>query len=90
MISGSRNRRDWRVILWLSLASALISAYFGYAVGEGNVPGWRSALSGVFNSLVIATPILLFEVKGQSSGSCGGCGDCRCFGTSCFGSPSTP
>ena len=68
MISGSRNRRDWRVILWLSLASALISAYFGYAVGEGNVPGWRSALSGVFNSLVIATPILLFEVKGQRLG----------------------
>lgn len=68
MISRSRDRREWRVILWLSLGSALISAYFGYAVGEGNVPGWRSALSGIINSLVIATPVVLFEVKGQRLG----------------------
>lgn len=68
MISSGRDRRDWRIILWLSLGSALISAYFGYAVGEADVSVWRSALSGVFNSLVIATPILLFEVKGQRLG----------------------
>jgi adenylate cyclase len=68
MISRGRNRRDWRVILWLSLGSLLTSAYFGYAIGEEDVPGWRSALSGMANSLVIATPILLFEVKGQQLG----------------------
>lgn len=68
MISRGRDRREWRVILWLSLGSALVSAYFGYAVGEEDVPGWRSAFSGIVNSLVIATPILLFEVKGQRLG----------------------
>ena len=68
MISRGRDRRDWRVFLWLSLGSALISAYFGYAVGELDVSRWRSALSGTANSLVIATPILLFEIKGQRLG----------------------
>lgn len=68
MISRGRDRRDWRVFLWLSLGSALISAYFGYAVGESDVSRWRSALSGTANSLVIATPILLFEIKGQRLG----------------------
>jgi len=65
MISRGRDKRNWRVFLWLSLGSALISAYFGYAVNEGDVPRWRSALSGIANSLVIATPILLFEIWGQ-------------------------
>lgn len=66
MISASRNRRDWRIILWLSLGSAVISAYFGYATGDG--PAWRGVLAGVGHSIIIATPILLFEVKGQRLG----------------------
>ena len=61
MRSG-RSRREWRIILWLSVASAAISAYFGYSIGD---PTPHSAIMGVVNSLVIATPILLFEVKGQ-------------------------
>jgi adenylate cyclase len=61
MRSG-RSRREWRIILWLSVAFAAISAYFGYSVGD---PTPHSAIMGVVNSLVIATPILLFEVKGQ-------------------------
>jgi len=60
-----RDRRNWRIFLWLSLGSALISAYFGYAINEGAVPSWRSALSGVASSLMIATPILFFEIWGQ-------------------------
>ncbi len=27
-----RDRREWRIILWISLSSVLISAYFGYAI----------------------------------------------------------
>lgn len=65
MISSGRRRRNWRIILWLSLGSAVISAYFSYAISEGDVPGWRKALIGVVHSIIIATPILLFEVKGQ-------------------------
>ena len=61
MISASRNRRDWRIILWLSLGSAVISAYFGYTMSEGR----HGLLTGAAHSLIIATPIILFEVKGQ-------------------------
>lgn len=63
MISTSRNRREWRIILWISLGSAIISGYFTYTLGVG--PPWHSVLAGVVNSILIATPILLFEVKGQ-------------------------
>ena len=63
MISTSRNRREWRIILWISLGSAIISAYFSYTLGIG--PPWHSVMAGVVNSILIATPILLFEVKGQ-------------------------
>lgn len=59
---SSRGRREWRIILWLSVASAAISAYFGYANGDATA---HAALLGVINSVVIATPLLLFEVKGQ-------------------------
>jgi adenylate cyclase len=59
---SSRARREWRIILWLSLGCAVISACFGYAVGD-ETP--RAAMNGIINSLVIATPILLFEVKWQ-------------------------
>ena len=65
MTSTRRSRRDWRVILWLSLGSAVVSAYFSYAVSESGEPAWRKALTGVAHSIIIATPILLFEVKGQ-------------------------
>ena len=64
MISASRNRRDWRVILWLSFGSAVISAYFGYSVSGGR----HGLLTGAVHSLIIATPIILFEVKGQRLG----------------------
>ena len=64
MISASRNRRDWRIILWLSLGSAVISAYFGYTVSESP----HGLLTGVGHSLIISTPIILFEVKGQRLG----------------------
>jgi adenylate cyclase len=63
MISTNRNRREWRIILWISLGSATISAYFSYTLNVG--PPWHSVMSGVVNSILIATPILLFEVKGQ-------------------------
>jgi adenylate cyclase len=59
-----RSRREWRIFLWLSLGSAVISAYFGYLIGT---PTLHSALMGVVNSMAIATPILLFEIKGQQT-----------------------
>jgi adenylate cyclase len=58
-----RQRRDWRIIFWVTIASAAISAWFGYViVPEGGNP-LVSATIGILTSLVIATPIIIFEVK---------------------------
>ena len=63
MTMSSRDRRGWRILLWLSLGSALISAYFGYRVA-GDTP-LRGIATGIASSIAIATPIMLFEIKGQ-------------------------
>jgi adenylate cyclase len=56
-------RREWRLVLWLSLGAAVISSYFSYVVGAGSP--LRSTMVGVVNSLIIATPILVLEVKSR-------------------------
>ena len=63
MTLTSRQRRNWRIIIGLSLGSAVLSAVFGYIVGP-DTP-LHSMIVGVANSLAIATPILLFEVIWQ-------------------------
>ncbi|MFZ5779782.1 MAG: adenylate/guanylate cyclase domain-containing protein [Pseudomonadota bacterium] len=65
MTLSGRARREWRIVLWLSLGSAVLSGYFGYAVGGEESGPWHAVVSGVLHSLVIATPIILFEAKGQ-------------------------
>ncbi|MBM3648866.1 MAG: adenylate/guanylate cyclase domain-containing protein [Alphaproteobacteria bacterium] len=62
---SNRDRRGWRLVVWLSLGSIVISAAFGYHTGESTP--WRSAQTGIVSSILIATPILLFEIKGQNS-----------------------
>jgi adenylate cyclase len=64
---GSRQRREWRIILWVCLGSALISAYFGYAVAPPSESKLLSACLGVVISFMIATPIALVQLKGQRS-----------------------
>ena len=63
MTMSRRNRREWRIILWISLASAVISAYFGQAVAPADDPPWRGVVQGILTSLLIATPIAFFEVR---------------------------
>ncbi len=63
MTMSGRNRREWRIILWICLTSALISAYFGYAVAPADAPPLMGAVQGVLTSLLIATPIAFFEVR---------------------------
>ena len=67
MSPPSRIRREWRLVLWLSLGSAVISAYFSYAVGAGTI--LHSIMVGVVNSVIIATPILLLEVNSRRVGA---------------------
>jgi adenylate cyclase len=66
---SKRDRRSWQIVLWLSLGSALISAYFGYRVAEtDNLPEttpFTGIVNGIVASLAIATPIILFELLGQ-------------------------
>ncbi|HEY6716735.1 MAG TPA: adenylate/guanylate cyclase domain-containing protein, partial [Reyranella sp.] len=59
-----RSRREWRIIFWIILTSVPISAYFGYAVAPADVPPLEAAVNGALTSLLIATPIALFEFKG--------------------------
>jgi adenylate cyclase len=65
---SQRDRRDWRIILWVSLASAVVSAYFGYTIAPVGTAPWISALLGVANSVVIATPLVFLEVRSERIG----------------------
>jgi adenylate cyclase len=69
MSLSRRSRREWRTFFWVSLASALISAWFGYRVAPDRNPQLKSALQGVLTSLIVATPILLFQIKGERAGN---------------------
>ena len=60
-----RSHREWRIFFWVSLAAAAISAWFGYAVRTPNSSGVHAALTGVATSLIIATPLVLFVLKGD-------------------------
>jgi adenylate cyclase len=63
MMQSQRDRRAWRLFFRLSLGCALISALFGYSQGP-DTP-LHSTFIGIVGSLVIATPIMLVEIKGQ-------------------------
>lgn len=62
-MQSQRNRRSWRLFFGLSLGAMLISAWFGYSQ-TAEAP-WHGVLVGIVASLVIATPIMLVELKGQ-------------------------
>jgi adenylate cyclase len=63
-----RDRRDWRIIGWAILASAVVSAWFGYRVAPEGQSFLRSTTHGVITCLVIATPIVFMLVRGQRHG----------------------
>lgn len=65
MTLSRRARREWRFFLWFSVASAAISAYFGYAVSAEDEPAIRGASHGVLASVLIATPIVFAEIRGR-------------------------
>ena len=64
-----RKQREWRIILWVSLTSGVVSAYFGYAVGQEDEPPLRGIVQGILTSVLIATPIVVFEVRRARFGS---------------------
>jgi adenylate cyclase len=68
MTLSRRDRRDWRIILWVIVASAVVSAGFGYGVAPEGQSFLRSATHGVVTCLVVATPIIFMQVRGQRRG----------------------
>ena len=72
MSASHRSRRQWRIFLWFSICAAVVSALFGYAVRpDPKSPPLTPFFIGALTSLIIATPLLLFELKGQRLPSCG-------------------
>lgn len=63
MNRSRRVRREWRFFFWVSLASAAVSAYFGYAVASPDDPPLRGVSHGVLASMLIATPIFFVEIR---------------------------
>ena len=62
-MQSQRNRRSWRLFFGLILGAVIISGWFGYNQ-RADMP-WRGVLVGIVAALVIGTPIILVEVKGQ-------------------------
>jgi adenylate cyclase len=66
MTTSHRARWEWRIFLRVSLISAAISAFFSYAIRhDEDLSIWVAFSIGAFTSLLIATPLLLYELKGQ-------------------------
>ena len=65
MKMSRRDRREWRIILWVSLVCAVVSAWFGVRVAPPEEWWLRSATHGAITSLVIATPILTLQFRGE-------------------------
>jgi adenylate cyclase len=63
MSLSRRSRREWRIVLWFMLASSVISAYFGFAVRLAGDTPLTGITQGLLASLLIATPIVIVEVR---------------------------
>jgi adenylate cyclase len=60
-----RERREWRIILWVGFVIAIVSAWFGTRVGPQGESVLRSAVHGAVTSMVVATPILVLQLRGD-------------------------
>jgi adenylate cyclase len=60
-----RSRRDWRIFLWVNLAAAVVSSYFGYSIRPPGSSPMVAVFVSVVTSLIIATPIMLLELRGE-------------------------
>jgi adenylate cyclase len=62
-VSG-RSRREWAITWRVLLASAILSACFAYFNRDSRDSPWHAMSEGIATSLVIATPLMLLELRG--------------------------
>ena len=58
-----RSHREWKIFFWVSLASIVVSCWFGLWISPPGTSRLGNAILSVASSLLIATPILLFELN---------------------------
>ena len=56
MTLSRRDRQEWRIVFWVLLTSAVVSAYFGYEVAPERLSPRQLAFLGGITSFLIATP----------------------------------
>jgi adenylate cyclase len=64
MTSSHRARREWRIFLWFSLTSVIVSGLFGLTI-RPDADMLTVFFISALTSVLIATPLVLFELKGQ-------------------------
>jgi adenylate cyclase len=69
MTLSSRARREWRIFFTVSVVSAVISAFFGYFNRAADDTPWHAMAEGISTSITIATPIMLYELRGARIGA---------------------
>ncbi|HTR86004.1 MAG TPA: adenylate/guanylate cyclase domain-containing protein [Reyranella sp.] len=60
-----RDRRDWRIVLWVVVVSTAISAVFGYVIPPQDVSRPIAMLVSMAAALVIATPLVIVETRSE-------------------------
>ncbi len=63
MIRSHRRQYEWRILAIVVLSSAVVSAIFGYRIAPVETQRVSSMLQSVLTSILIATPVVLFEIK---------------------------
>jgi adenylate cyclase len=69
MTLSPRARRQRRIFYVISVASAVVSAGFGYFNRASDDTPWHAMSEGIAASITIATPILLYEIYGARIGA---------------------
>src|SRR6266536_6544712 len=69
MKSTRRDRRDWRILISVNVASAIISICFAELAAPSDRGPFVPALIGIASSTLIANPIVLFELRSSRTGS---------------------
>jgi adenylate cyclase len=64
-----RDRRDLRIFLSVNVAAAIISAIFSLNVAPAGSSWVRAIWQGVSTSLLIATPIMIYELRSRRPGA---------------------